>query len=951
MEFVNDNIQKTAVADSELSQVYAKNEDIKVYGKLVSMSTENVVADSEQIWDDKQRKNQQDINKELCDAKDQYVKKTGDTMTGDLYIQDGKIDADSADIAEVAHISEDHFSYSDKSGKTLYLDNNGLLYGSSEDNPVFKVDSDGIISKQITVPGYDNSHTIIQPNEISVSNNENELTISPTNIAINGLIDIKTETQKSKGLVVSLNSLSTVETNISPNSIQMIKEYDDGEGLKTLQTLFEISDGSLKAGKIAKYDGKPTQFLMADGSIKSLADKNGVASLDANGYVPLSQLGNIDTQIAIVVKSLPTVDIKSNKIYLVPNTAGKGDNIYDEYIYINNKWEKLGEYKAEVDLSQYARLDQENTFTTNQTIDGDIVANCIKTKNGDSTFDINISNVPEAHFEYNPGSNNIFYRGVYSATQLRLEKVQVVGESIYRLLTTVALGANGLIIAPYGISTDTLKKRIPSCAGSFIDIGNADDATKYTNIAPLGKDGKVPTKYIDDSNYAKLNDSNVFTDTIVLKGAYILGENSDSNNLSSLSFKRDGIEIAGHESAIGGIAIRYQENIGWGISSVSTGHDSSAAKLYATDGSIFDASTLATTAALNTANTNITNLTTTLNNIQSNNKIKPTALPAASASTLGCIKLGYQQQAQNYPIRVDEGTGTAYVNVPWTDNQDLSKFVTLDGEQTFGENKAFAGQVIFRYTSGSDREYGSILNLGSQNTGLYTTNNISYLISNDNTTDPPSNFKASLLNEEQVSFSNYQDSLTTLGCDHLIFSDGKNGIFSISSENGKGFIKAPTGSQTDLFAANGSLFDASTLSSKKDTIKSIGLIGNNTDAAIFLVTKADNSTTNLVFNPATNEKAGLMSSSDKIKLGKINISNNISLNNNKISVGDYAAVTIEESGITCTISGEDYFKVFASYDADDETKRKAGIEIMNHGVAYTLDLDKMVELGLLVQKE
>lgn len=78
---------------------------------------------------------------------------------------------------------------------------------------------------------------------------------------------------------------------------------------------------------------------------------NGVASLDSNGSVPIEQLGNIDTTLFLIVRELPTDDIKSNKIYLVPNEDGQGNNVYVEYLYVENVWEKVGEFKPEVDLS------------------------------------------------------------------------------------------------------------------------------------------------------------------------------------------------------------------------------------------------------------------------------------------------------------------------------------------------------------------------------------------------------------------------------------------------------------------------------------------------------------------------------------------------------------------------------------------------------------------------
>ena len=84
MDFVDNNIQKVQVQPED--QVYARNEDIKVYGKLVSMSTENVVADSEQIWDESLKKNQSDINSQTQSKFGEYLPLSGGKMTGTLGI-------------------------------------------------------------------------------------------------------------------------------------------------------------------------------------------------------------------------------------------------------------------------------------------------------------------------------------------------------------------------------------------------------------------------------------------------------------------------------------------------------------------------------------------------------------------------------------------------------------------------------------------------------------------------------------------------------------------------------------------------------------------------------------------------------------------------------------------------------------------------------------------------
>ena len=68
----------------------------------------------------------------------------------------------------------------------------------------------------------------------------------------------------------------------------------------------------------------------------------------------------IDLSLFIIPanNTLPTSDINPNKIYLIKDTGAPDDsgNVYVEYMYINNAWEKLGEYKSDVDLSGYLTI-------------------------------------------------------------------------------------------------------------------------------------------------------------------------------------------------------------------------------------------------------------------------------------------------------------------------------------------------------------------------------------------------------------------------------------------------------------------------------------------------------------------------------------------------------------------------------------------------------------------
>lgn len=120
--------------------------------------------------------------------------------------------------------------------------------------------------------------------------------------------------------------------------------------------------GNVSALQFKKTNGTSTQVLIADGSVKGIGSANGIAGLDANGYVPLAQLGNLDTTVAEVVTALPTTNIKKH-IYLIKDASGVTQNQYEEYIYTGDtsatydasKWEKLGDFRTTVDLAGYAK--------------------------------------------------------------------------------------------------------------------------------------------------------------------------------------------------------------------------------------------------------------------------------------------------------------------------------------------------------------------------------------------------------------------------------------------------------------------------------------------------------------------------------------------------------------------------------------------------------------------
>lgn len=163
-------------------------------------------------------------------------------------------------------------------------------------------------------------------------------------------------------IVLDSASDSQFRLDLNPHNITMTKVEENSDGNSTVVTDLEINQGKIKANMFVMNKGTSTEVLIANGSVKGIGSANGIAGLDSNGYVPLAQLGNLDTTVAEVVTALPTTNIKKH-IYLIKDTDGVTQNQYEEYLYTGDtsatydasKWEKLGDFRVTVDLADYAK--------------------------------------------------------------------------------------------------------------------------------------------------------------------------------------------------------------------------------------------------------------------------------------------------------------------------------------------------------------------------------------------------------------------------------------------------------------------------------------------------------------------------------------------------------------------------------------------------------------------
>lgn len=147
---------------------------------------------------------------------------------------------------------------------------------------------------------------------------------------------------------VNINYLSLTGGTIR-GSVSFLNDTDGGKSIR-------IDPSNITNSKYG------VNYLFASGKMIPIGAANGVAGLDSKGNIPLAQLGNLDTTVAEVVTALPTTNIKKH-IYLIKDASGVTQNQYEEYIYTGDtsatydasKWEKLGDFRATVDLADYAK--------------------------------------------------------------------------------------------------------------------------------------------------------------------------------------------------------------------------------------------------------------------------------------------------------------------------------------------------------------------------------------------------------------------------------------------------------------------------------------------------------------------------------------------------------------------------------------------------------------------
>lgn len=235
----------------------------------------------------------------------------------------------------------------------------------------------------------------------------------------------------------------------------------------------------------------------------------------------------------VVVEELPTTG-EEGKIYLVPKEDSQTDNVYNEYMYIEDEWELIGDTQA--DLSDYLQESDLKTINGNSIVgsgDLSIEPKYITDGDGNKLYFVRYSTdvtykqnvlfpaLEQLISDYDNGIKSFIYIGEeytdkdyipeynYRSSIFFIQKVKTYSDLKQYYVKSTQVGPikmNGAFqmqrtyydgYIDYVISTGKVSSiNINNTKNNFINILQADNTTAFT---PTGDYNPATKKYVDDS--------------------------------------------------------------------------------------------------------------------------------------------------------------------------------------------------------------------------------------------------------------------------------------------------------------------------------------------------------------------------------------------------------------------------------------------------------------------
>lgn len=220
-----------------------------------------------------------------------------------------------------------------------------------------------------------------------------------------------------------------------------------------------------------------------------------------------SAIANLDVLKREIVDELPTTNISSQKIYMVPSQKPGDQNIYDEYFYVNGQWEHIG--TTEINLENYVTFDSVKAGADINIINKD---NILTISNTATTFrnfpdyvvtDGTMNDLIKSFEDNNVQTGEIYLGGItctdmpkgLSNAELKAEVIKnSFGAKIY-YFTIVSTN-----VEPYfwtgtgqgGIFNGWLARPTTDTLNAYVKIKDIKDSLDYESSAPISSKALLP---------------------------------------------------------------------------------------------------------------------------------------------------------------------------------------------------------------------------------------------------------------------------------------------------------------------------------------------------------------------------------------------------------------------------------------------------------------------------
>ena len=221
------------------------------------------------------------------------------------------------------------------------------------------------INKMVIQPNTPNDNKVLWLNRSNASyyNNGNWITIGESSEDRQKLEEKVDNLDKEVGNiqkdVTVLNSKAVVELEIGNSESVKANNLTKLQAIQSADHLFFADiDYGYGAAKWLPTTGGEAFIVTSSGRAVIYTIGNDGSVTKASTDIDLT---NPNTDLFEVVTELPTENISTSKLYCVLSSKVGEENKYTEYAYIKQTdgqfaWEKMGEFKAEPDLSGYAKL-------------------------------------------------------------------------------------------------------------------------------------------------------------------------------------------------------------------------------------------------------------------------------------------------------------------------------------------------------------------------------------------------------------------------------------------------------------------------------------------------------------------------------------------------------------------------------------------------------------------